>query len=71
MTRSPSLFEMVVVAEPAKETASPAIQPLSSVGALAMWDDNGNGSTSCAEALALEQQRLAMAVFRGIRGLNR
>ena len=49
-----SSFEMVVVS--ATEQASPTLTPTptagstSGVDALAMWDDNGNGRISCAEA---------------------
>ena len=45
-----SSFEMVVVAASAQATPTPSPVPSSGVDALAMWDDNGNGQNSCAEA---------------------
>ena len=45
-----SSFEMVVVSASAQVTPTPSPVPSSGVDALAMWDDNGNGRISCAEA---------------------
>ena len=47
-----SSFEMVVVPAPVQDspTATPTPSSSSNVDALAMWDDNGNGRITCAEA---------------------
>ena len=45
-----SSFEMVVVSTSVQVTPTPSPVPSSGVDALAMWDDNGNGRISCAEA---------------------
>ena len=49
-----SSFEMVVVSAPATHTPAATHTPTpgtsSNVDALAMWDDNGNGRITCAEA---------------------
>ena len=45
-----SSFEMAVVSASAQVTPTPSPVPSSGVDALAMWDDNGNGRISCAEA---------------------
>ena len=45
-----SSFEMVVVSGSVQVTPTPSPVPLSGADALAMWDDNGNGRISCAEA---------------------
>ena len=49
-----SSFELVVVPESSRGSSMPTPTPgtTSCVDALAMWDDNGNGRMSCAEARA-------------------
>ena len=45
-----SSVEMVVVPASAQPTVTPTSGTSSSVDALAMWDDNGNGRITCREA---------------------
>ena len=45
-----SSFQMVVVPSSDKASPTPTPESASTVDALALWDDNGNGRISCAEA---------------------